>query len=208
MAVKAYRDEMKNLPFVPKGSFGCSVVGADGFLTVLFFGFLFSDHEKSMKFLQECGLLKREMFCPTCSSVSLWRSESIRDKYRRCGKGKQGKQCNATRSLRHSSWFPKSKLTLLEIILLTYDIMQKVLSKAIQNEHQIEQQTACDQFHFCREVVLDFIESKSKMIGGEGKVVEINESKFRKRKYHLCERPVGVWWRREGYWLNILSRHA
>jgi hypothetical protein len=34
------------------------------------------------------------------------------------------------------------------------------------------------------------------MIGGEGKVVEIDESKFGKRKYHrgsLRERPVDVW---------------
>jgi hypothetical protein len=33
--VKAYQDEMKNLPFIPKGSFGHSVVGADGFPTIV-----------------------------------------------------------------------------------------------------------------------------------------------------------------------------
>jgi hypothetical protein len=32
--VKAYQDEMKYLPFVPKGSFGRSLVGADGFPTI------------------------------------------------------------------------------------------------------------------------------------------------------------------------------
>jgi hypothetical protein len=89
---------MKNLPFVPKGSFGCSVVGADGFPTTLVFGFLFSDHEKRIKSLQECGVLKREMLCPKCGrNISLWRSESVIDKFRsRCGKGKRGQQCNAT----------------------------------------------------------------------------------------------------------------
>ena len=61
-------------------------------------------------------------------------------------------------------------------MLLTYDIMQKVPSKATQKELRIEENTACDWFQFCREVVLDFIENKSEMIGGEGKVVEINES--------------------------------
>jgi len=61
--------------------------------------------------------------------------------------------------------------------------MQKVPSKAIQKEHKIDQRNACDWFQFCREVVLDFIESKHKISGGEGKVVEIDESKFRKRKY-------------------------
>jgi len=54
--VKAYQDEINNLPFVPKGSFGRSVVGTDGFPTKFVFGFLFSDHEKGVKFLQECVL--------------------------------------------------------------------------------------------------------------------------------------------------------
>jgi len=210
--VKANQDDMKNLPFVPKGSFGRSVVGDDGFPTTLFFGFLFSDHEKGVKFLQECGLLKREMICPTCgSNMSLWKSESVIDKYRwRFGKGKRGQRCNTTRSLRHSSWFTKSKLTLLEIMLLTYDILQKVPYAVILKGHQIEQHTACDWFQFCREVILDFIESNTEMIGGEGKVVEIDESKFGKKKVSpgsLCEGSVGVWWHREGYWPNILGRH-
>jgi hypothetical protein len=75
--VKDYQDEMKNLSFVPKGSFGRSVVGPDGFPTTLFFGFLFSDQEKGITFLKECGLLKREMLCPTCgSNMSLWKSET------------------------------------------------------------------------------------------------------------------------------------
>jgi hypothetical protein len=58
--VKAFQDELKNLPFVPKGSYGRSIVGDDGFPTNLFFGFLFSDHEKGIKCLPECGLLKRD----------------------------------------------------------------------------------------------------------------------------------------------------
>ena len=106
--VKAYQDEMKNLPFVPKGSFGRSVVGVYGFPTTMFFWILvFGPRKRGVKFLQECGLLKREMLCPTCgSNMRLWRSDSVVDKYRwRCGKGKRGERCNATRSLRHSSWF-------------------------------------------------------------------------------------------------------
>jgi hypothetical protein len=64
-----------------------------------------------------------------------------------------------------------------------------LLSAEIQKQLHIEQHTASDWFQFCREVLLDFVERKSEMIGGEGKVVEIDESKFGKRKYHrgaLC----------------------
>jgi hypothetical protein len=55
----------------------------------------------------------------------------------------------------------------------------KVPSKEIKKLLQIEQHTACDWFQFCREVVLDFIETDTEMIGGEGKVEidECNEAK-------------------------------
>jgi hypothetical protein len=71
--------------------------------------------------------------------------------------------------------------------------MQQVPSKAIQKELGIEQQTACDWFQFCGEVVLDFIETKSEMNGREGKVVDIDESKFGKRKYHRGHNVKGQW---------------
>jgi competence protein ComGF len=58
----------------------------------------------------------------------------------------------------------KSKLTLLKIMLVTYDILLKVLSLAIQQEYQIDQRTACDWFQFCREMVLEFVESKSEKL--------------------------------------------
>jgi hypothetical protein len=78
-------------------------------------------------------------------------------------------------------------------MLLTYGIMRKVLSNTIQKDFQIEGKIACDWFRFCRNVVLDFIENKSEMIGGEEKVVEIDESKFGKRKYHRGHYAKGQW---------------
>jgi hypothetical protein len=81
--VKSYQDEMKNLTSVPNGSFGRSVVGTNGLPTKMFFGFLFSDQEKGVKFLQDCGLLRTEIFCPTCGgNMRLWRSAGVIDKYR------------------------------------------------------------------------------------------------------------------------------
>jgi hypothetical protein len=135
--VKVYQDDMQNRSEIPKGSFGRSLVGDNGSPNQLFFG-LFSDSNRGVKFLQECGLLKREMPCSKCgSNMSLWKSERVIDKLRwGCGKGKRGERCNGTRSLRHSSWFTGSKLTLLEIMLLTYGIMRKVPSNTIQKERQ------------------------------------------------------------------------
>ena len=120
-AVTTYQEDLRKLHTIPKASYGKTLVGKKGSPNTLFFGFLFSDHERGMKFLQDCGLLKREMLCPNCgSNMSLCRSAASIDKYRwKCCKGKRGQRCNGSRSLRHSSWFTKSKLTLVQIMLLT-----------------------------------------------------------------------------------------
>jgi len=52
-------------------------------------------------------------------------------------------------------------------MLLKYHITQKMPCKVIVKEHQVELHTACDWFQFCREVILDFIETKSEMTGGK-----------------------------------------
>jgi hypothetical protein len=42
-------------------------------------------------------------------------------------------------------------------------------------------------------VIIEFVESKSEMTGGEGKVVEVDEGKFGKRKYHRGHYVKGQW---------------
>ncbi|XP_022160096.1 uncharacterized protein LOC111026349 [Myzus persicae] len=46
---------------------------------------------------------------------------------------------------------------------------------------------------FCREVVYDSMIVRKVMIGGHGHTVEIDESKFGKRKYHRGHRVEGQW---------------
>ena len=119
-AVATYQEDLQKSHTVPKASYGKTILGKKGSPNGLFFGFMFADNERGVKFLQDCGLLKRDMLCPTCeSNMSLCRGASI-DKYRwKCCKGKRGQRCNGSRSLRYSPWFTKSKMTLVQIMLLT-----------------------------------------------------------------------------------------
>jgi transposase-like protein len=50
-----------------------------------------------------------------------------------------------------------------------------------------------DWYNFCREVCSDILIEDSEINGGPGRVVEIDESKFGKRKYHRGKRVDGCW---------------
>ena len=50
-----------------------------------------------------------------------------------------------------------------------------------------------DWFNFCREVYEEILSAESGQIGGVGKIVEIDESKFGKRKYYRGKRVEGQW---------------
>ncbi|GBL73930.1 hypothetical protein AVEN_230867-1 [Araneus ventricosus] len=65
--------------------------------------------------------------------------------------------------------------------------------KFILEQLNITSKTATDWASFCREVCQDILIWRSSKIGGPGIVVEIDESKFGKRKYNRGKRVVGRW---------------
>jgi transposase-like protein len=192
--VTKYQEELRKLHTIPRASYGNTIVG-EGFPNTLFFGFLFADHARGIRFLQDCGLLKREMFCIKCeSNMSFCRSAGGIDEYRwKCRKGKRSQRCNRSKSVRYSSWFTRSKLHLVEIMLLTLDILLGTPHETIKLHQPQAKQTLTDWLRFCSEVILDYIETTSEKIGGKVKVVEIDESKFGKRKYHRGHHVEGQW---------------
>ena len=53
----------------------------------------------------------------------------------------------------------------------------------MNKEVHVAQQTSIDWASFCRQVCIDAVITQVKPIGGPGKVVEIDESLFGKKKY-------------------------
>jgi ribosomal protein S27AE len=151
--VKQYQQQSGD---VPKGSCKSNLLGTDGIASRMFFIIIFYDMETEIRFLQESGVLRKDMTCPKCQpEMKLYKYEAGIDKFRwYCGsKGTQGR-CETARSIRHSSWFTRSKLTLLEVMLVTYDTLQKVPAKAIRKKYQLGTEATCDWINFCREVML------------------------------------------------------
>ncbi|KAK3885599.1 hypothetical protein Pcinc_010191 [Petrolisthes cinctipes] len=54
----------------------------------------------------------------------------------------------------------------------------------VRNELGLSNKTICDWARFCREVLIEWSVKRQGKIGGKGMIVEIDESKFGKRKYN------------------------
>ena len=85
-------------------------------------------------------------------------------------------------SIRKDSWFEKSNLSLEEIVKLTYWLCRGLKQDEIRHEVNASKHTA----------VVTLLEKEHK-IGGPGKTVQIDESKFGKRKYHRGHKVEGQW---------------
>jgi len=75
-------------------------------------------------------------------------------------------------------------------MFLTYDIVRRVPAHAIQREHQFSSSTIADWGRYCKEVMLEYVKGSSQRIGGPNKTVEIDESKFGRRKHGKGEQWV------------------
>ena len=122
--------------------------------------------------------------------IRLRREKKIDGFTYRCSK----KNCGFRQSIRHNSYFTDSKLPLGTILKFCYFWVNRIESNFIKYELQIgSDNTVVDWKNFCREVCVEYLFRSSEKIGGPGKIVEIDESKFGKRKYNRGRRVDGVW---------------
>ena len=128
----------------------------------------------------------------------------------RCGKGQitlrqargscdgqvwqcSNRNCYVKITVRRDSFFEKSKLSLQQITKLVYFWTLKYTQDIVHYKTGISAPTIVDYYKLCREVCTVLIEEESMQIGGVGKVVEVDECKFGRRRYHKGRRVDGVW---------------
>ena len=108
-----------------------------------------------------------------------------------CRRQINGKRHKVEMSIRKDSWFEKSNLSLEEIVKLTYWWCRGLKQDEIRHEVNISEHTAVDWDSFCRETCKVTLLEKEEKIGGPGKTVQIDKSKFGKRKYHRGHKVEG-----------------
>ena len=137
--------------------------------------------------LQARGLLKDSMRCSErgCRTVmQLKERVACQDGYHwKCSRAR----CKRTKSLRTGSFFANSNLPLGDLISLIYcwsvGMAMSVTSTVLGLSHP----TVTDWYNFLREecsAKLLRLAMEEKMLGGEGHIVEIDESVMIKRKYN------------------------
>lgn len=101
-------------------------------------------------------------------------------------------------SLRKGTFFGLSKLNLHQLVKFVILWLDYVELQVIEKYVRVAHQTAVDWANFCREVVHDAMYMKNEPIGGidengQRRVVEIDESKFGKRKFNKGHHVEGQW---------------
>ena len=155
------------------------------------------------------------MKCPCCKGkltkpYVLKRSKSKRKEIRyQCNKRKCSRSSKSNSvSLKKYTWFDGSKLTLQKSLFITYcfvyqlnykDTIRETSIDIEERQNEVKQlttsmETVTDYKRYCRDVCFNVVlDESSDKIGGVGKTVEIDESKFGKMKYHKGRKIEGQW---------------
>ncbi|CAC5413131.1 unnamed protein product [Mytilus coruscus] len=102
------------------------------------------------------------------------------------------KKCSKKVSIRNGSWFQGHNLSLEKILFITYFWIYKIDQEFVNHELSICNQTIVDWYNYCREVCIEILKIDTEKIG-DSVIVEIDESKFGKRKYHKGCQVEGQW---------------
>ena len=178
---------------------------------------IFSSRATTLNWCREMKLLPAidAVKCNLCNSTAVFDdcSGSVAGRFRCRKRGEQHKIITNKRiSLKEfvqsgtkNTYFFNSKIGLEKTLVLTYcwafDLNYKQTTAFChsikENEDQrLSSETISDWFSYLREVSLtslDTLYTQTGQIGGVGRIVEIDESKFGKRKYNRGKRVDGSW---------------
>ena len=169
-------------------------------------------NESTIKFMHARSILKSTVLCPgpcfkgsrsfgcgrhMCLKKTNDSKDGLMWRCRRLHKGSDGTRVFVTKdvklTIRHQSWLVDCKLPLGTVLELIYLWGQGFNVMEIMHELKLSKSTVVEWSIFFRECCYTKMMADSEPIGGPGIEVEIDESKFGKRKYYRGHRVEGQW---------------
>ncbi|CEF61635.1 Transposase, ISXO2-like domain-containing protein [Strongyloides ratti] len=126
------------------------------------------------------------MNCPACGNPTSFQRAKILFK---CTK----RRCRKVVSAKNGMFFGGQRLPFGEILHMDYLLLCKTLVTSIKSQCEISSTTVCSFLSYFRQLVADALTTEECVIGGEGIIVEIDETKMGKRKYNRGHSVDGVW---------------
>ncbi|CAF2047827.1 unnamed protein product [Rotaria magnacalcarata] len=154
---------------------------------------LTSTNEKIIEFCQQVGLIHVLPTQPCPKNHTNWylgACAAVADKWKwRC------RTCKSSRSLRDSTFFSQSRLSLQQILDLMMFWSQGLDSHKFlkRNVNILGDATIVDWKNFKHDLCVEYFIQHPTIIGGIGHIVEIDESAWTKRKYHRGRQIDNQW---------------
>ncbi|KAJ8049109.1 hypothetical protein HOLleu_01702 [Holothuria leucospilota] len=158
---------------------------------------ILNDKLTTIKWLQQQKIIHESPTCSKCGQTmkfeAITGTKAPSDGYRWRCRNRGPNPHQSTQSIRKHSWFEKSNLSLGQLLQFTYWWSRNVSQDLMEHELGISSATCVDWCNFAREVCEEYLLRHSTPIGGPDVIVEIDEAKFGKRKYHRGRMQEGQW---------------
>jgi transposase-like protein len=147
---------------------------------------LFDNENEAISFLFQHSAFYKERLCPNCGTNM---KPNLEQKTFRCYK----RTCNHKVSLMKNSLFQQHRIPCSKILQMAYFWLSGMKSNTAVILTGHSKNTIASYYGMFRQLVSDSLDEEDFQIGGEGVVVEIDETKMGKRKYNRGHRVEGVW---------------
>jgi hypothetical protein len=147
---------------------------------------LFNSEDRCITYLRQMGIFYTEMKCDGCHSDMEYNIS--RQKFR-C----PSRRCRKEKTVRTNSFFQDSKLPCRQILSLAYWWLLKLPQKSIETVTNCDSKTVQAYLGYFRQLVGQSLDDEDCQIGGHNIVVEVDESKFSRRKYNRGHAVDGAW---------------
>lgn len=158
------------------------------------------NRDELFEFLKSHNVIKRSVTCSNCGKPAVFDKHQLKWRCQKKTKVKKGHKfqivsCSFSATIRKDTWFRDSRISIeTACAFIAYFVSLKPPRQDfLEKELDMSSHTVVDWSNFVREAMLSWCLENSQKIGGPNRIVEIDEAKFGKRKYHRGRVIDGQW---------------